>query len=123
VFNAPLTWSDELASILFLWLAMLGSVIALRRGEHMRLTTFLNLMAPPRRALVETFNTCIVITFMGLLMLPSYEHVDDQWVIISPALEWHDGFRVAAVCVGAFLMLAIAIVHLIERSSLKQAAL
>jgi len=25
---------DELASILFLWLAMLGSVIALRRGEH-----------------------------------------------------------------------------------------
>src|SRR5206468_2191359 len=24
VFNQPLTWSDELASILFLWLAMLG---------------------------------------------------------------------------------------------------
>ena len=39
VFNAPLTWSDELASILFLWLAMLGAVIALRRDEHMRLTT------------------------------------------------------------------------------------
>ena len=28
VFNAPLTWSDEPASILFLELAMLGSVIA-----------------------------------------------------------------------------------------------
>src|SRR5262249_20091798 len=27
VFNAPLTWSDELASTLFLWLAMLGAVI------------------------------------------------------------------------------------------------
>src|SRR4249919_1965179 len=38
VFHAPLTWSDELASILFLWLAMLGAVIALRRGEHMRMT-------------------------------------------------------------------------------------
>ena len=25
VFHAPLTWSDELASILFLWLAMLGA--------------------------------------------------------------------------------------------------
>src|SRR5580693_3706945 len=36
-FNRPLTWSDELASILFLWLAMLGAVIALRRAEHMRL--------------------------------------------------------------------------------------
>ena len=36
VFNQPLTWTDELASILFLWLAMLGAVIALRRDEHMR---------------------------------------------------------------------------------------
>ena len=29
VFQSPLTWSDELASALFLWLAMLGAVIAL----------------------------------------------------------------------------------------------
>ena len=32
VFHAPLVWSDELASILFLWLSMLGAVLALRRG-------------------------------------------------------------------------------------------
>ena len=36
------SWSDELASILFLWLAMLGAVIALRRGEHMRMTALVN---------------------------------------------------------------------------------
>jgi TRAP-type C4-dicarboxylate transport system permease small subunit len=28
-FHAPLVWSDELASILFLWLSMLGAVVAL----------------------------------------------------------------------------------------------
>jgi TRAP-type C4-dicarboxylate transport system permease small subunit len=28
VFHSPLVWSDELAGILFLWLAMLGSVLA-----------------------------------------------------------------------------------------------
>ena len=50
VFTAPLTWSDELASVLFLWLAMLGAVIALRRGEHMRLSTLVNRLAPPRRS-------------------------------------------------------------------------
>src|SRR4051812_50098111 len=32
VFHRPFTWSDELASILFLWLAMLGAVVAYRRG-------------------------------------------------------------------------------------------
>ena len=41
-FNRPLIWSDELASLLFLWLAMLGAVLALRRGEHMRMTALVN---------------------------------------------------------------------------------
>ena len=35
VFHSPIVWSDELASLLFLWLAMLGAVVALRRSEHM----------------------------------------------------------------------------------------
>src|SRR5712664_5025179 len=34
--HRPLIWSDELASILFLWLAMLGAAVAFRRAEHMR---------------------------------------------------------------------------------------
>src|SRR5512135_85843 len=42
VFHHPLIWSDELASLLFLWLAMLGTVLALRRGEHMRMTALVN---------------------------------------------------------------------------------
>src|SRR6267154_3532840 len=36
--HSPLIWSDELASILFLWLAMLGAAVAFRRTEHMRMT-------------------------------------------------------------------------------------
>lgn len=38
VLHAPLVWSDELASMLFLWLAMLGAAVAFRRSEHMRMT-------------------------------------------------------------------------------------
>src|SRR5260221_5854880 len=36
--HRPLIWSDELASILFLWLAMLGAAVAFRRVEPMRIT-------------------------------------------------------------------------------------
>ena len=47
IVQRPLVWTDELASALFLWLAMLGAVIALRRDEHMRLTALLT-RAPAR---------------------------------------------------------------------------
>src|SRR5712675_178881 len=36
--HRPLIWSDELASLLLLWLAMLGAAVAFRRAEHMRMT-------------------------------------------------------------------------------------
>src|SRR5580693_6069296 len=53
VFDDPLSWSDELASILFLWLAMLGSVVALRRGEHMRMTAVVASATPAVRAFLD----------------------------------------------------------------------
>ena len=116
VFNKPLTWSDELASVLFLWLAMLGAVIALRRGEHMRLTTFVNALSPERRAWVDTLGALIVIVFVLLILPAAYEYGVDQWMIVTPALEIHDALRVAAIGVGALLMMVIAIARLIERS-------
>jgi TRAP-type C4-dicarboxylate transport system permease small subunit len=42
-FNRPLLWTDEVASILFLWLAMLGAVVAYGKGEHMRMTAIIDL--------------------------------------------------------------------------------
>jgi tripartite ATP-independent transporter DctM subunit len=119
VFNKPLTWSDELASILFLWLAMLGAVIALRRGEHMRLTTFVNLLKPQWRAWVDTFSALVVIVFVLLLLHPAWTYFDDQWIIVTPALELHDGLRVAAIGVGAILMMVIALARLADRAQLR----
>jgi TRAP-type C4-dicarboxylate transport system permease small subunit len=37
VFTLPVVWIDEIVSLSFLWLAMLGSVIAMHRNEHLRL--------------------------------------------------------------------------------------
>src|SRR5918994_5293508 len=59
VLHKPLVWSDELASILFLWLSMLGAVVALRRGEHMRMTGIVARVAPRAAALLEALALTI----------------------------------------------------------------
>ena len=46
VLDNPLVWTDELAEMLFLWLVSLGAVIALRRGEHMRMTVVVSRLPP-----------------------------------------------------------------------------
>ena len=120
VFDAPLTWSDELASILFLWLAMLGAVIALRRGEHMRLTTLVNLLPPRWRLRVSLMAQLVVATFVLEIVLPAVDYMQDQWLITTPALEIHDGLRVAAIGVGAALMLVIAVLRLAEQADWRE---
>src|SRR6201994_4297330 len=64
VFHAPLVWTDELASILFLWLGLLGSVIALQRSEHMRLTAVVGGMSAAGRARTEALASAAVAVFL-----------------------------------------------------------
>ena len=112
VLQDPLTWSDELASVLFLWLAMLGAVVAMQRGEHMRLTVFVAKLSPAKRQLVDALVACLTVVFCAVLMGPAWEHMDEQWVILTPALEIPDALRVAAVLVGLGLMLLQSLLQL-----------
>lgn len=120
VFNRPLIWSDELAVILFIWLTMFGAVIALRRGEHMRLTTVLSLVSPRWRSWLETVAFINIIVFLVAIISPTSEYLADQWAILTSALRIHDTFRVAAIAVGVVLMLAVAVLRLFQNSSARQ---
>ena len=110
----PLVWTDELASILFLWLAMLGSVIALQRSEHMRLTAVVGHFGGSGRGRAEALVAAAVATFL-LLMVPSaWSYSADQWFIVTPALSMHDTFRTAALVVGSLMMLFTALARLLR---------
>ena len=116
-FDRPLVWTDELASSLFLWLAMLGSVVALRRGEHMRLTTFVERMPPSWRGPVETFTALIVGLFVAEIILPARDYAVAQAIVTSPNLGVADSWRSAALGVGAVLMIIVAALRLVQCSS------
>jgi tripartite ATP-independent transporter DctM subunit len=112
VLHTPLTWSDELASALFLWLAMLGSVVALRRGEHMRMTTFVNNAPPGRRAFLEAFAMGSTIVFLLMILNPSREFVLDEQAMMMPGMDISSAWRAAAMPVGAVLMVVTAFLRL-----------
>src|SRR5213593_797532 len=120
VLHRPLVWSDELASILFLWLAMLGSVVALRRGEHMRMTALVSKAGRERRALLEAVATSACLAFLGLVAWPAWEYAAEELVVTTPALEISNAWRAAALPVGIALMTVFAALRLLRESNLKQ---
>ena len=87
LFQKPIIWSDELAGILFLWLAMLGAVTAFRRGEHMRMTAFLGMVSPKKRAFFDTLATAAALAFLVLVMQPACDFASDEAFVSTPALD------------------------------------
>ena len=112
VLHQPLVWADELASTVFLWLAMFGTVVALRRGEHMRMTALVNRLSPAWRARAEAIAVATPCLFIAILLWPAIDYAMGEWVVESPALGLHGTVREAALAVGCFLMLAVSGVRL-----------
>jgi tripartite ATP-independent transporter DctM subunit len=120
IFSHPFPWSDEAASLLFIWLAVLGAVVALRRGEHMRLTAFIRGMAPQRRVWLDAVAMMLVSAILLSLLLPGWEHFDSLNEGLSPVMQISEGYRGAAVLVGIVLMLVTAVTNLLRVADWRQ---
>ena len=76
VFNSPIMWTDELATFLFLWLSMLGAVVALRRDGHMRLTTFATRVGPKWGGWLATVAALVVVVFVLEILVPAHQFLE-----------------------------------------------
>jgi tripartite ATP-independent transporter DctM subunit len=114
VLKAPLVWSDELATILFLWLAMLGSVVAYRRGEHIRLSVLVRRASPRVAAILEAISSVVVAIFVIELLPASWKFFAQEQIDITPALSIPRSYVVLAIIVGLSLILVMALLRLCE---------
>src|SRR6201992_3297419 len=119
VLREPLIWSDELASILFLWLAMLGAAVAFRRAEHMRMTAIVSTAKPAMRAYLDVVATCAALAFLLLIIWPSYNYAYEESFITTPALQIPNTWRAAALPVGTCLMALFALLRLGRAGAIK----
>jgi tripartite ATP-independent transporter DctM subunit len=117
--HSPLIWSDELASILFLWLAMLGAAVAFRRSEHMRMTAIVASAGPAMRAYLDVVATCAALAFLLMIAWPAYEYAYEESFITTPALQIANIWRAAALPVGIGLMALFAVLRLARAGDIK----
>ena len=113
VFRSPLIWSDELANMLFLWLAMLGAASALRRFEHMRMTAFVR-AGSSRAVFLDTLATMAAVVFLAAVLYPAYEFASDEAFVTMPALSISNAWRASALPVGMGLMILVGCLHLVR---------
>src|SRR3979411_387635 len=117
--HRPLIWGAELASILFLGLAMLGAAVAFRRAEHMRMTAVVASARPATRAYLDLVATAAALAFLLLIAWPSYEYAYEESFITTPALQIANIWRAAALPVGIGLIALFALLRLVRAGDVR----
>jgi tripartite ATP-independent transporter DctM subunit len=112
VLRAPLDWTDELAALLLVWLAMLGTVVAYRRGEHIRLAALSQRVSPGVAAALEAVGCAIVCVFALELAYPTYKLFVLEQIELTPSLGIPRAFEVLPIGVGLALIVLLALARL-----------
>lgn len=118
--NSPITWADEAATALLIWLVMLGAVIAAQRGQHMRVTTFTQRLSKEWRSRAEALSYVASAALLVAVFIPAVHHVESQMVLVMQMTGLNDSFRVLALPVGIGLMWLSIVLTMIERTALRE---
>ncbi len=108
-FAHPIVWLDEVISLQFLWLAMIGSVIAVYRNEHLRLGVFVDMLPEKLREYVHAFALVAMVAVLLALIEPAYTYAHEEWFISTPAMGIPNTFRVMALLFGIVGMLVMVV--------------
>jgi len=106
--ESSLSWSEELARYLFIWLIFLGSASAVRRGQHMAVDVLVLLVPSGLRRLLAILVLAVSACFFGVILYTGLLLTENALHQTSTALE----MSVAAVYVAAPIGAALALIHL-----------
>jgi TRAP-type C4-dicarboxylate transport system permease small subunit len=104
-FNEPPLWADEAPRAFFLWMTYLGVAVATKRGQNIRVTHFIDMMAPKPRVILETFMHILVLIMLVTLVWQNMPVLRLQVGGSMLSTGWSFVWLFAPVSVGGLLML------------------
>jgi len=114
VFSFSLSWSEEVARYLMIWVAFLGGSLALQKGLHIGVELFLVRVSSRTRRWVSILSKMFILIFLIYLTIGGLKitwAVRDQ---SSPALLFSMAYAYLSAPVGGFFMALQTIHSLIE---------
>jgi TRAP-type C4-dicarboxylate transport system permease small subunit len=88
VFDDSLSWYDEFAGYLLVWLTMIGSVVGLARGKHIAFDTLVERFPPGSRRVVALFGVLCIVAFSLVILVAGGQLVREMEGETAISLPW-----------------------------------
>ena len=109
VLNSSLQWSEELAVWGMVWMVFVGSVLLVRRSEHISITTLVRLTPLRVRPYLVIFNKAAGLVFLAIVGWQGFEVFGGTFHAKSPSIGLSTRWIKLAIPVGAVLMAVVAV--------------
>jgi TRAP-type C4-dicarboxylate transport system permease small subunit len=113
VVGSSLSWYDEFAEFVLVWLTMYGSVLALARGQHIGFETFVEMLPAPLRRVSEVVSTLCILAFSGIMLVSGWALVQAMAAETAVSIpEIKMGWIYSVLPITGGLMVLVGLVNL-----------
>ncbi len=113
VFQAPPSWTEEVARFSLVWLVILGSSVCIRKSRHFNVDYITQLMSKRTVYLLTIALHVLIVFFLSVALYYGITVMSRSFQIISPALQIPMAYvqMIFPIGFGAMLMEAIIIIY------------
>lgn len=113
-FNSGWPISEELSRWLFVWVSVLGAIVAYKQGKHVGVDLVITRLGPGSRRVVFIVGDLLVIAILVILLYGSYKYFLNNYYVPASASRLPTGILSASLLVCSLSMLAISVKKLIN---------
>ena len=117
VMNASLSWSEELARYILVWVTLVGASVAMRRGQHLSLDLLRDMLKPALRRAGILMSEGIVLIFWLFVIYYGTRYAIENLTQLATALPVAYGYVYIGIPIGAALMALQSVENLLRNFS------
>ncbi|MDR2392294.1 MAG: TRAP transporter small permease [Planctomycetota bacterium] len=110
IFRDPISWTEELARFLFVWITLIGSAHAIAFGKHFRVDFLIGRFSPALQKRIEYAIVAFVFAFASIMIAYGCSVSWRTRFQISPALELPMSYPYLCIPVAGLFI----VIHLVS---------
>ena len=119
IFEAPLSWSEELARFILIWLSMLSAAYAFKTKSHFALTILVNKLPEKHQKITSFCVNMLVAIFFLIICYYSVIFVHSVNGHVAPALQISMQIPYSSVIVASGLITIFSLLSAVQTMSKK----
>jgi len=104
----PLRWADEIARLIFVWIAFIGMYIGFRRNVHPSFTLLVKGINNKSALAGKLFKLLIqvaILLFLVVIIYGGYLYIEQAWIQTTAVLRISVGWKYMAAPIGGVLLM------------------